>query len=108
MPDEEKKVEQGSMECQPHIMRRALNINDYVWVKLKEAGYKHWMEKYNRFLPFEQRQSMSFFKDAEKDGYVKFQLWDFMEIFGDGICFGSPPIFETTIEFLEKDLQPVA
>lgn len=75
----------------------AYNINYKIKVKLTEYG--------KTILEHELADSMSmlvtlkFFEDyvpypEDEDGYVTFQLWDFMRIFGSYFCLGSPLIIE--------------
>lgn len=73
------------------------NINDRIKVKLTEHG--------KTILGHELADTMSmlntlkFFEDyapyhEDEDGYIKFQLWDFMRIFGSYFSLGSPLIIE--------------
>lgn len=78
------------------------NLNNDIKVKLTEAGYQHWMTDWNKYYVLlndkEMIQPLSYFKKKEdKDGYVTFQGWQFMEIFGKTIDAGRPPIFSTGI-----------
>ena len=72
------------------------NVNDKVKVKLTEHG-KAILEKdvtdtlgllknfnYKEYSPYH----------TDEDGYIKFQLWDFMRIFGSHFCNGCLPIIE--------------
>jgi hypothetical protein len=62
------------------------NINDKVKVKVTECGYKYWLDYENQFceyLPSIQKMELKHLKEKEDtDGYVTFQLWVLMEIFG--------------------------
>lgn len=76
------------------------NINHYIKVKLKEQGYIHYMDSYNRWLPEDMRKPLEHFKSkADKDGYCQFQAWDFIKMFGGTINPWDIPIFETDIQF---------
>lgn len=75
-------------------MRHKINLNNYVYVKLTEKGFRvHEVkekEYYNRddYRP----------PEVDENGYSKFQLWDFMNIFGDHTWMGAPPCFEMAVE----------
>ncbi len=85
------------------------NINDNIYVKLTDKGFSHWQATYNE--PYTGKfannaQELEFFtKRADKDGYVKFQMWEFMRYFGDTIHFGNPILFNTNILFDKKDFK---
>lgn len=53
----------------------SFNINDYVKVKLNERGYEILRNYYGGEIPF--------FKETDDLGYISFQLWEFMYIFGN-------------------------
>lgn len=77
------------------------NINDYVKVKLTEKGkyiYYHQFDDINECIrkiggnplnPIELKY--------DDDGYVEFQLWHLMEIFGEHLFNGCEVPFNTTI-----------
>jgi hypothetical protein len=74
------------------------NLNDEIAVKLRPEGFKHWHEYDNRYLGEQHRQPLSYYTaKADKDGYVKFQAWVFMEIFGQTIRFGGLSPFDLNI-----------
>jgi hypothetical protein len=68
------------------------NINDDVRVKLNENGWdihkKYWLPYCSgNYTP----------PKADADGYVKFQLWDFMNIYGPHMVMGLPIPFDPYI-----------
>lgn len=79
------------------------NINDYVKVKLTEKGkyiYYHQFDNINQNIqeiggiplnPIELKY--------DNEGYVEFQMWRLMEIFGEHLHNGCDIPFETTIKF---------
>jgi hypothetical protein len=85
------------------------NINNHVYVKLNDAGFLHWQAKFNE--PFtgeyaEHIQELEFFtKRADKDGYVQFQMWEFMKWFGDEVRLADLKLFDVNIRFDKKDLK---
>jgi len=81
-------------------MKRQFNINEYVWVQLTAKGQQIYKEHYARLnLPAEYQPGP---KEKDAQGYSQFQMWDFMQIFGEHICMGSEPAFSTTI-LLDED-----
>ena len=69
------------------------NINEYVRVKLNDAGRKIYIDHYAKVgiatkIP----------KTDHPDGWSQFQMWSFMEIFGEHIHLCSEPPFDTNIE----------
>lgn len=81
------------------------NINYHVLVKLKDNGYKFWLDYINKLRTGREKEELDYLKaKANKDGYVEFQLWEFMQIFGESIIFGTVPIFETKILILKDEV----
>lgn len=87
-----------------------ININCSVFVKLTEKGFIHWQTKENEIFermelyknPLEYYQ-----KKADNNGFVKFQIWHFMQIFGNSIKILDNTIFSTDIYFYEKELEQI-
>lgn len=70
-----------------------LNINDTVKVKLTPIGWEIYRKHYTPFctegyIPPKQ----------DSRGYVEFQLWDLMHVFGPNMYLGCKVPFETSIE----------
>ena len=77
-----------------------LNFNDNVRVKLNDRGYQIWHQDYNKYVSYDFRRPLdSFKKEADSEGFVIFQLWEFMNIFGSHLSNGFDPPCETNIEF---------
>lgn len=78
-----------------------LNLNDYVWIKLRDNGRAilrardaRWSQLYATsygYLPIAEQQ------EAEHDGWSCWQLWSLIEIFGPALGLGCDPPFETAI-----------
>lgn len=68
------------------------NVNSWVKVKLTPKGKEilNTTKKFPTALP------------VDEQGYCKFQLWVFMQYFGDSIYLGCPDMFDTNI-ILIKD-----
>lgn len=78
------------------------NINDYVWVKLNDKGKELYLRSFDD-IPLEFRRVRLL--EVDSDGYSKFQMWSFMQIFGPHISMGFNPPFDTTIKFDPKDFR---
>ena len=88
---------------------RVFNINDFVKVKLTDRGkyiYRHNFDVLNAnilrnggtpIIPIE--------LEYDDDGYVEFQLWHLMEIFGRYLFNGCKLPFETTIKLKSGDIK---
>lgn len=78
---------------------KPFNINHNVKVKLTRVGvqrYKDWM---NRYVPVKDSSPK-----IDENGYTEFQMWTFMQIYGDTMYMGNvnPCIgTEILIEFKE-------
>ena len=65
------------------------NLNDYIKVKLTDKGKQFYNDYYDNDPPT---------LDIDDEGYSKFQMWDFMRIFGEHIHMGGPMICETNVK----------
>ena len=73
------------------------NINNYVKVKLTEKG------KYIYYHRFDDISLSPIELEYDDEGYVEFQLWHLMQIFGEHLFNGCDIPFETTIKFKKED-----
>jgi hypothetical protein len=73
-----------------------INANDEVWVKLTPVGEQMWADYWwvtePKGVPESIRKS-----HTEWDGWVRFQLWELMQVFGKGMRNGVHVPFETDI-----------
>lgn len=83
------------------------NINHSVFVKLNREGYEIWMNYYNNcFITDFHRKSIDYYiNKSDENGYVKFQTWEFMQIFGNDIIMGRQTPFHTDVFFYAKELE---
>lgn len=85
------------------------NINHYVLVKLNDLGYQTLVDEHNSYLDtipnWKEKSIDDFKKEADEDGYTKFQLWDFMSKFGSDIGMGMEQRFETNVLIHERDVE---
>lgn len=95
----EQQLKQSPVNCW------VFNMNDKVLVKLKDEGFKYWQDDY-RHLPDKYKPSIDDLKaKADKDGFIEFQLWEFMRLFGETISLESVPIFENNIRFYKDEMK---
>ena len=90
-------------EAQRALARGQFTVNDYVKVKLTEKGkyiYYHQFDDINQNIrkiggkplnPIELKY--------DDEGYIEFQMWHLMKIFGKHLYNGCDIPFETTIKF---------
>ena len=72
---------------------RDVNLNEYIKVKLTDKGKEIYRNYYHdiddEYIPT---------LDVDEEGYCKFQLWDFMRIFGEHFCMGGGLPCETNVK----------
>lgn len=73
-------------------MEYKFNINQKVKVKLTDFG-KNILDTYFAEINISPIHYSCRYK-ADKLGYITFQMWDLMSIFGEHICMGAPICFE--------------
>lgn len=75
------------------------NANEYVQVRLTDHGRKIVKEDYDNNFPLHLRDKYPFEpKKEDAEGYCKFQMWDFMRIFGPHLSLGAVNPFEMEIK----------
>jgi len=79
----------------------SVNVNDSVWVKLTDAGRLIHRREHDELR--KQVPSLGRYERPKKypGGYVKFHLWELMQLFGPHIIMGAPMPFSTEIRFTE-------
>ena len=79
--------------AQPEPIR--INLNEWIKVKLTDWGkeiYYHQYDKINHIAGKEICKPK--FPKEDENGYTKFQLWDFMELYGEYIGLALPNVIE--------------
>ncbi len=92
------------------------NINGVIWAKLTPEGWTHWLKDFNKYTVENEWIKMRGLKiwakkyHGKKDGWVRFQMWNFMSIFGPKTGMGFPNLFETgiKIEIDENNKFPIS
>ena len=77
------------------------NLNDYIKVKLTEYGRMIYRESFVRLGLQEPKINV------DEEGYTRFQIWVFMETFGDKMRMACELPCETNIEIQIKVEEPV-
>lgn len=88
---------------------KKLNLNSTIGFRLNDRGkdiYYHKYDKLNKYIvsqggePLERR-----YPDVDENGISWFQLWQFMDIFGNHTGLGKPEFWkELSIYIKEEDL----
>ncbi len=96
----------GSEASPPEPEFYEFNLNSWIRVRLNERGYQRLKDANNAIYGgLEDAPSITTYKArADKDGYSKFQAWEFMEKFGPVTSIGMAQHFETGILIESKDL----
>jgi hypothetical protein len=75
------------------------NINDSVWVKLTPEGEKIYADYWHQYDDVLNRAGYTTPPiKKDKDGWTKFQHWDFMKIFGSHFHMGIDGPIKTEIK----------
>lgn len=86
------------------------NLNDTIWVKLYDPGYETLAAQHNILADFfpalERRTAEHYKKKANEDGYTQFQMWYFMECFGNALGGGVCRQFSLNILIDPNSLKP--
>ena len=86
---------------------KQLNLNSIVKVKLTDRGkdiYYHQYDDINKLYiergltPLTPRMPK-----VDSEGYTKFQLWHFMNVFGEYMCLGLPEVIKPLNLYIEDD-----
>ena len=92
---------------------KEFNVNDYVKVKLNDLGYKILEDFYDDLLKSANNRrtvlpenffDVNKYPELDEEGYVTYQLWKLMEIFGQHMHAGEKVPFESYILLSESDL----
>jgi len=75
------------------------NLNKYVYVNLTEHG-ERLLDGYEEEM--KRKSKGREFKERYNKGFYRFQMWEFMKIFGDKVYNGAKNITEYNVIFLEE------
>ena len=84
-----------------------ININRIVKVKLTDLGNKIYEEylqnEYKSLSQYPGLAAVRLEEEKDQDGYIYFQLWDFMSIFGEHFYNGSEAVTENNEIIVSDD-----
>lgn len=92
---------------------KSLNLNSIIKVKLTPKGtdiFYHQYDKFNeKFNLSDNLQLKPLMPPIDKDGYTEFQLWRFIDLYGNHFKMGTQeqPIQDLNIYIEDKDLEEV-
>ena len=66
-----------------------INLNDNIKVKLNDRGKDIFYHQYDDIPNLEPH-----YPKVDADGYTEFQIWCFMELYGEHIGMVKPPVLE--------------
>lgn len=86
---------------------KTLNLNDIIKVKLTDAGKDIFYHRFDGFNAICKREMIKpRYPDVDEDGFTKFQLWHFMDIYGQHMSLIGPTLIEhNNIYICEEDLR---
>lgn len=86
------------------------NVNRDIRVRLTDLGYQRLADLHNEYIgkipKWEERDAIYYKKKADKDGYTTFQMWTFMECYGEVTQIGYSMYYETEILIDCNDIDP--
>lgn len=80
------------------LVTMPVNVNDHIHVKLSDRGRSILYQMRNDLNKNLRRPLPDLVIAIDKDGYTKFQIWDFMSIFGVYIGMGQELPFMTQVK----------
>ena len=93
MSDENKSLKQRIAELESKETEKPtkINLNDRIKVKLTPLGaeiYYHQYDDIHKDYPKMKKHLQSSLPKVDENGYTEFQLWHFMELYGEhiGMC----------------------
>lgn len=70
-----------------------INLNDFVKVKLTDLGKDIYYHRFDALNDYYGREVLKpTFPEEDENGYTKFQLWEFIELYGEHIGMAKPQI----------------
>lgn len=91
----EETINVTDIEHLPPVQSEPLhiNLNEWIRVKLTDLGkeiYYHRCDELNKAYGIEIVRPS--FPSEDKDGYTRFQLWEFIQLYGPHIGMGAPNV----------------
>ena len=80
-----------------------INLNEPVKVKLTDFGKEIYYHQYDELNKTYGREMLKpSFPSEDEDGYTRFQLWKFIQLYGEHIGMGAPNVIEP-LEIVYKE-----
>lgn len=80
-----------------------INLNNQIYVKLTKVGEEIYYDYIKEINDYYGREIIDkYTPDYEDGGYAKFQLWEFMNIYGNYISMGFPNVIEPLNIYVEQ------
>ena len=80
---------------------KGFNINHEVKVRVTEKGYQVWLEHSNQFVKYSSSAKSTTLEELkskeDEGGWVEFQMWDMMNIFGRHMVMGFDNVIDPNI-----------
>ncbi|WP_128545084.1 hypothetical protein [Larkinella soli] len=88
-------------------MEQKFNFNDYIKVKLTPEGFVEWKAYEDGFLSVELQKTLEvYYSEVDAEGYVLFQFWCFIKMFGHHFLAPWPnPPFELDAKLKLFDME---
>ena len=84
-------------------MMQKINLNDTIKVKLTPYGAEIYYKQFDKLnKQYEKEICKPHMPQIDKDGYTEFQLWHFIELYGEHIGMCKPNVIDP-IEFVLCD-----
>lgn len=72
-----------------------INLNEWVKVKLTDLGKEIYYHQYDELNKVYGREMLKpSFPSEDEDGYTRFQLWKFIQLYGEHIGMGAPNVID--------------
>lgn len=84
---------------------KKLNMNDIVLVKLTDHGKDIYYHRFDWLRERYPKLKMSYeYPNVDANGFTKFQLWNFMSIYGHYLSLGQPNVVEDISFYINPDI----
>lgn len=74
------------------MIKVSMNINDIIKVKLTDKGKEIIQKDYARLISLYPTLDIKPCYVEDEDGYIEFQMWDFMRLYGSHFYVGCPQL----------------
>lgn len=72
-----------------------INLNEFIKVRLTDLGKDIYYHRYDMINAFAKKEVIKpHYPKEDENGYTKFQLWDFIELYGSHIGIALPNVIQ--------------